>query len=107
MKDVRNCEHRGLNLLCCILHRSELVAQVSSMKERWFNAVALASQCRSLVKEQLHQWRVHHSGSKLLWRLLRDVDLLLSPTGPAAGALLHHQVSVQRLHLTFSITAKV
>ncbi|KAL7388816.1 hypothetical protein ABVT39_021245 [Epinephelus coioides] len=67
--------------------RSELMAQVISMRESWFNSVALASQRRSLTKEQLGQWRVYHRGSKLLWKLLRIVDPLLPPAGPALYAL--------------------
>ncbi|XP_078030046.1 nesprin-2a isoform X4 [Epinephelus lanceolatus] len=67
--------------------RSELMAQVISMRESWFNSVALASQRRSLTKEQLGQWRVYHRGSKLLWKLLRVVDPLLPPAGPALCAL--------------------
>ncbi|XP_070706002.1 nesprin-2a [Pempheris klunzingeri] len=64
--------------------RSELMAQVSCMRESWLSSVALAAQRRSLIKEQLGQWRVYHFGSKLLWRLLRDVDPLL----PTAGTTL-------------------
>ncbi|XP_037606336.1 nesprin-2-like isoform X2 [Sebastes umbrosus] len=67
--------------------RSELMAQVTCMRESWFNSVALAGQRRSLIKEQLGQWRVYRRGSKLLWKLLRDVDPLLPPAGPALCSL--------------------
>ncbi|XP_062293145.1 nesprin-2 isoform X5 [Scomber scombrus] len=63
--------------------RSELMTRVASMKEKWFSAVALAVQRRTLIKEQLSQWRVYHHGSKHLWKLLRDVDPLLPPAGHA------------------------
>ncbi|XP_022621783.1 nesprin-1-like [Seriola dumerili] len=67
--------------------RSELVAQVASVKESWFSAVALACQRRSLVKEQLRQRRIYHHGLKHLWKLLTDVDPLLPPAGPALCTL--------------------
>ncbi|XP_042359998.1 LOW QUALITY PROTEIN: nesprin-1-like [Plectropomus leopardus] len=67
--------------------RSELMAQVTSMRESWLDSVALAGQHKSLTKEQLGQWRVYHSGSKLIWKLLRDVDPLLPPAGLALCTL--------------------
>ncbi|XP_068433248.1 nesprin-2a [Clinocottus analis] len=67
--------------------RSELMAQVTRMRISWLNSLALAGQRRSLTKEQLGQWRVYHHGSKRLWRLLREVDPLLPPAGPAQCAL--------------------
>ncbi|XP_059211817.1 nesprin-1 [Centropristis striata] len=70
--------------------RSELMAQVTRMRESWLKSVALARERRSLIKEQLVQWRVYHRGSKLLWKLLRDVDPLLPPAGPALCRL--HQI---------------
>ncbi|XP_068564553.1 nesprin-2a [Cebidichthys violaceus] len=70
--------------------RSELMAQVSRMRDSWFNSLALAGQRRSLLKEQMGKWRVYHRGSKLLWRLLREVDPLLPPAGPALCTL--HQL---------------
>ncbi|TKS76359.1 Nesprin-2 KASH domain-containing protein 2 [Collichthys lucidus] len=70
--------------------RSELMAQATCAREGWFTSVALVCQRKSLVKEQLSQWRVYHRGLKLLWKLLRDVDPLLPPAGPALCAL--HQL---------------
>ncbi|XP_044023969.1 nesprin-2 isoform X2 [Siniperca chuatsi] len=70
--------------------RSELLAQVTCMRVSWFNSVALASQRRSLTKEQLGQWRLYHRGLKRLWKLLRDIDPLLPPAGPALCTL--HQL---------------
>eukprot|EP00064_Thunnus_orientalis_P010013 superscaffoldBa00001318_g10039 len=67
--------------------RSELMTQVACVKERWFSAVALAVQRRTLTKEQLSQWRIYHSGLKLLWKLLSDVDPLLPPAGHALCTL--------------------
>ncbi|XP_031717653.1 nesprin-2a isoform X2 [Anarrhichthys ocellatus] len=67
--------------------KSELMAQVSRVRDSWFNSLALAGQLRSLLKEQMGLWRVYHRGSKLLWRLLRDVDPLLPPAGPAVCTL--------------------
>ncbi|XP_039874015.1 nesprin-2 isoform X3 [Simochromis diagramma] len=61
--------------------RSELTAQVVSLKNGWFSSVALAGQSRTLTKEQLHQWRIYKNGLKHLWKLLRDADSLLPPTG--------------------------
>ncbi|XP_040920395.1 nesprin-2 isoform X2 [Toxotes jaculatrix] len=69
--------------------RSELMAQVSRMREIWSSAVALACQRRSLAKEQLRQRRTYRHGLKRLWRLLRDVDPLLPPAGPALCTLQH------------------
>lgn len=63
------------------LYRSELTAQVVSLKNGWFSSVALAGQSRTLTKEQLHQWRIYKNGLKHLWKLLRDADSLLPPTG--------------------------
>ncbi|KAM6906809.1 nesprin-2a [Lycodopsis pacificus] len=63
--------------------KSELMAQVSGVRDSWFNSLASAGQRRSLLKEQMGKWRVYHRGSKLLWRLLREVDPLLPPAGPA------------------------
>ncbi|XP_045916269.1 nesprin-2 isoform X3 [Micropterus dolomieu] len=70
--------------------RSKLMAQVTRMRESWLNSVALAGQHRSLIKEQLGQWRVYHHGLKLLWKLMMDVDPLLPPAGPALCTL--HQL---------------
>ncbi|XP_044232894.1 nesprin-2-like isoform X4 [Thunnus albacares] len=67
--------------------RSELMTQVACVKERWFSTVALAVQRRTLTKEQLSQWRIYHSGLKLLWKLLSDVDPLLPPAGHALCTL--------------------
>lgn len=79
-----------VNLSCCFLHRSELVAQVTCMRKSWFSSVALVGQRGALIKEQLSQWSVYHRGLKLLWKLLGDVDPLLPPAGPALCAL--HQL---------------
>ncbi|XP_054474146.1 nesprin-2-like [Anoplopoma fimbria] len=70
--------------------KSELMAQVTRIREGWFNSVALAGQRRSLTKELLGQWRVYRHGSKLLWQQLREVDPLLPPAGPAVCSL--HQL---------------
>ncbi|XP_071323734.1 nesprin-2a isoform X2 [Trachinotus anak] len=67
--------------------RSEFMTQVASMRETWFSAVALASQRRSSVKEQLRHQRIYQRGLKRLWKLLRDVDPLLPPAGPALCTL--------------------
>lgn len=66
------------------------MAQATCAREGWFTSVALVCQRRSLIKEQLSQWRVYHRGLKLLWKLLRGVDPLLPPAGPALCAL--HQL---------------
>lgn len=66
-----------------MLHRSKLMAQVAGMKESWLGAVALVAQSGSSVKEQLEQRRIYRRGLKRLWRLLRDVEPLLPPAGPA------------------------
>ncbi|KAF1376843.1 hypothetical protein PFLUV_G00215650 [Perca fluviatilis] len=70
--------------------RSELMEQVTCMRESWLNSVAVASQRRSLTKEQVSQLRVYRHGLKVLWKLLRDVDSLLPPAGPALCTL--HQL---------------
>nr|XP_020459545.1 nesprin-2-like isoform X2 [Monopterus albus] len=67
--------------------RSEVMAQVASLKTGWINSVAVVGQCRSLVKEQLHQWRTYRHGLKVLWKLLKNVDILVPPPGPAPCAL--------------------
>ncbi|XP_073348713.1 LOW QUALITY PROTEIN: nesprin-2a [Pagrus major] len=72
--------------------RSELMTQAACVRQSWLSSVALVGQRRSLIKEQLGQWRVYHRGLKLLWKLLRDVDPLLPPAGPALCAL-HQQWS--------------
>ena len=69
------------------LHRSQLMAQVTCVRQSWLQSVALAGQRRSFIKEQLGEWRVYRRGSKLLWKLLRDVDPLLPPAGPAVCSL--------------------
>ncbi|XP_076613023.1 nesprin-2a [Chaetodon auriga] len=68
--------------------RSELVAQVSCARGSWVRSLALVGRRRSSMKEQVGQWRVYRRGLKLLQRLLRDVDPLLPPAGPAVCALL-------------------
>ena len=73
-----------------LLYRSELMEQVTCMRESWLNSVAVASQRRSLTKEQVSQLRVYRHGLKVLWKLLRDVDSLLPPAGPALCTL--HQL---------------
>ncbi|XP_062415634.1 nesprin-2-like isoform X4 [Pungitius pungitius] len=69
---------------------SELMAQVSRVRERWFHSLALAGQLRSSTKEQLGYWRVYQRGSRRLCRLLREGDPLLSSAGPAVFAV--HQL---------------
>ncbi|KAK2855974.1 hypothetical protein Q5P01_004709 [Channa striata] len=66
--------------------RSELMAQVSLVKEGWLSSVALADQNKSWVSEQLRLWRTYQRGSRRLWKLLRDVEPLLTLTGPAPCA---------------------
>ncbi|KAM9339272.1 nesprin-2a [Symphorus nematophorus] len=70
--------------------RSELMEQATRARQSWFSSVALVGQRRSLIKEQLSQWRRYHRGLALLQKLLRDVDPLLPPAGPALCAL--HQL---------------
>lgn len=69
--------------LFCILHRSELMTEVTRLKERWLVCVSLAAQHGALTNETLSQRRIYQQGSKRLWKLLRDVDPLLPPAGPA------------------------
>ncbi|KAK5852700.1 hypothetical protein PBY51_006550 [Eleginops maclovinus] len=69
---------------------SQLMAQVTSLRESWVKSVALAGERRSFIKEQLGEWRVYRRGSRLMWKLLRDVDPLLPPAGPAVCPL--HQL---------------
>ncbi|KAM8832006.1 nesprin-2a isoform 3-T3 [Spinachia spinachia] len=70
---------------------SELLAQVNRVRESWFHSLALAGQRRSSTKEQLGYWRVYQRGSKLLCRLLREGDNLLSSAGPAVFTV--HQLA--------------
>ncbi|KAK1889212.1 Nesprin-2, partial [Dissostichus eleginoides] len=67
--------------------RSQLMAQVTCVRQSWLQSVALAGERRSFIKEQLGEWRVYRRGSKVLWKLLRDVDPLLPPAGPAVCSL--------------------
>ncbi|XP_034436669.1 nesprin-1-like [Hippoglossus hippoglossus] len=67
--------------------RSELMAQVTGLKESWFGAVALVGQRRCLVREQLGLRSVYRLGLKLLSKLVVDVDPLLPPTGTALSTL--------------------
>ncbi|XP_010768612.1 nesprin-2-like, partial [Notothenia coriiceps] len=67
--------------------RSQLMAQVTCVRQSWLQSVALAGERRSFIKEQLGEWRVYRRGSKLLWKLLRDVGPLLPPAGPAVCSL--------------------
>ncbi|XP_041660769.1 nesprin-2 [Cheilinus undulatus] len=62
--------------------RSELIAQVSRLRDSWSNTLALAGERRSSIKEHVGKWRIYSRGSKLLQRLLRDVGPLLPPAGP-------------------------
>lgn len=79
------------------------MTQVSRVKENWFNSVALTDQSRTLLKEQLRLWRTYKYGLKLLWKLVRDVEPLLPPTGPAPCTLDDYQVSLKFLLPAFSI----
>ncbi|XP_028252465.1 nesprin-2a isoform X3 [Parambassis ranga] len=67
--------------------RSKVMLQVACVKESWFKTIGVVVQNRMLMKEQLQQWRVYHQGSKLVWKLLRDIDSLLPPTGPSLYTL--------------------
>ncbi|XP_028295064.1 nesprin-2a isoform X2 [Gouania willdenowi] len=70
--------------------RAELVAQVALIKTSWFNAVAAVEQKRLWIKEQLKLWRIYSLGLKFFWKLLRDIDSILPPTGPSICTL--HQL---------------
>ncbi|CAJ1078355.1 LOW QUALITY PROTEIN: nesprin-2 [Xyrichtys novacula] len=61
--------------------RSELIDQVTHLRETWLNTVALAGQRRSMIKDKVGKWRVCNHGLRLLQRLLRDIDPLLPPAG--------------------------
>lgn len=80
--------------LVLVSHRSELVAQVTCMRKSWLSSVALVGQSRSLMKEQLSQWKAYRRGLKLLWKLLREADPLLPHVGPPLCALCHSQSSM-------------
>lgn len=84
--------YRSLNLFCFFSCRSELMTQAACVRQSWLSSLALVGQGRSLIKEQLGQWRVYRRGLKVLWKLLSDVDPLLPPAGPAMCAL-HQQWS--------------
>ncbi|XP_060907682.1 nesprin-2-like isoform X3 [Labrus mixtus] len=70
--------------------RSELIARVTRTRKSWFNTVALAGERKSSIKEQVGRWRLFNRGSKIVWKLLRDVDPLLPPAGPTLSTL--HQL---------------
>lgn len=76
-------------LSCCFvrLHRSELIARAVCLRDGWFRSVGLACQNRTLTREHLHQWRIYNRGLRHLWKLLRDADSLLPPTGHFLCAL--------------------
>ncbi|KAM9840411.1 nesprin-2-like [Aulostomus maculatus] len=67
--------------------RSELMAKVACMKERWFRSLSLAAQRRATTKQRLSWWRVYRRGLKPLWRLLSDVEPLLHPASTALCTL--------------------
>ncbi|XP_029984215.1 nesprin-2a [Sphaeramia orbicularis] len=71
--------------------KSEMLAQVASIKHSWFNTVAAVGQRRAEVKDQFGQWIRYRWGLNRLWKLLKDVDLLLPPAGPAMCPLQQMQ----------------
>lgn len=70
-----------------VVRRSDTLAQAVNMRERWFSAVAEVGRCRSEGKENLRRRRIYRRGSRVLWRLLNHVNLLLQPAQPVDCAV--------------------
>lgn len=56
-------------------------------RQSWLSVLAQLAQRRSSVQAHLGQWSVLRRGLRLLQKLLRDVEPLLPPAGPALCTL--------------------
>ncbi|XP_069371611.1 nesprin-2a isoform X5 [Paralichthys olivaceus] len=79
--------------------RDELIAQVTSLKESWFGAIALVGQRRSWVKEQLRLRSIYQLGLKILSKLLMEVDPLLPLLGAPPISCVDCQCAGEALDL--------
>lgn len=66
------------------------MAQLTCLRQSWFSSVALVSQQKSSILEQLSQWKVYRVGLRQCWRMLEDVGPLLPP--PESPLCEQHQL---------------
>lgn len=85
----------------CYLFRSAMLVQVGKIKHSWFSTVAATGRCRAEVKDQFDQWILYQCGLNRLWKLLKDVELLLLPAGPAMCTLPQMQICMDEVSMWF------
>ncbi|KAK7906753.1 hypothetical protein WMY93_015365 [Mugilogobius chulae] len=70
--------------------RSETLAKVSQVKQKWTDTLNQLTRRECVVKQQLSHYTTYQRGLKHVHSLIRDLESLLPPTG--------HIISVSQLH---------
>ncbi|MCI4389446.1 hypothetical protein PGIGA_G00098050 [Pangasianodon gigas] len=75
--------------------RKDLILRLTQLKERWRGTLCRVQQRSRCLEQQTEQWRLYRTGLKRLWRLLKDLEHLLSPAGLAPCSFQQLQQSIQ------------
>ncbi|XP_058234972.1 nesprin-1 isoform X2 [Hemibagrus wyckioides] len=75
--------------------RKGLILRLTQLKERWQGTLCRVQQRSRCLEQQTEQWRLYRTGLKRLWRLLKDLDHLLSPAGLAPCSFQQLQQSIK------------
>ncbi|KAK3542505.1 hypothetical protein QTP86_027710 [Hemibagrus guttatus] len=75
--------------------RKDLILRLTQMKERWRGTLCTVQQRSRCLEQQTEQWRLYRTGLKRLWRLMKDLDHLLSPDGLVPCSIQQLQQSIK------------
>ncbi|GAA6103692.1 nesprin-2 [Tachysurus ichikawai] len=75
--------------------RKDLILKLAQLKEQWRGTLRRVQQRSRCLEQQREQWRLYRTGLKRLWRLLKDLDHLLSPAGLAPCSFQQLQQSIK------------
>ncbi|KAF4070784.1 hypothetical protein AMELA_G00277550 [Ameiurus melas] len=69
--------------------------RLTQLKERWQGTLSRVQQRSRCLEQQTEQWSLYRTGLKRLWRLLKNLEPLLSPAGSAPCRFQQLQQSIQ------------
>ncbi|KAK2864041.1 hypothetical protein Q7C36_003195 [Tachysurus vachellii] len=75
--------------------RKDLILKLAQLKEQWRGTLRRVQQRSRCLEQQTEQWRLYRTGLKRLWRLLKDLDHLLSPAELAPCSFQQLQQSIK------------